>query len=113
MEARNDDQDRADGNRFLHATSISDNDYAFVVMVIPARFAVELCLQDMCGPDENSTELTSLSLKVLYTAVNKKPNNLHVTPISHSLSDLSRHITDDNQLKETLAFERQYSKLFH
>lgn len=78
-----------------------------MVTVRPAGFAVELSLQGMCELDGNSTELTSVSRKALYAAVNERLNNLHVTFFSHSLSDLSSHITDDNQLKEVFAIRWQ------
>ena len=115
MEAMNDDLVGADGNSFLHATSsicIKDKDYAFVVTIRPEGNVVELIPQDMRDPDGNSMALTSLSCNAVYEAVNKKLKNSHVTPISHSLSDASRHITDDKKLKDTLAFERQFGRLF-
>ena len=92
--------------------SIPNIHYVFVVTIIPSGKVLSLRLRDICEPDGNSIELTSLSLKALYAAVNKKLTDLHVTSISHSLSDPSRHITNDDQLQKVLAFEGEYTKLF-
>ena len=100
----------ANSNRFSHAASPTSNDYGFVVTIRPHETTVSLILRDICEPDGSRTKLTSL--KALYTAVNKKLTNLDVTPTSYSLSDLSRHITDDDQLQQVFAFERQYTRLF-
>lgn len=94
------------------SSTSNDNDYGFVVTVRPGGNAVSLRLKDICEPDGNSTELTSLRREALYEAVNKKLNDPHVTPDSHCLSDLSRHITDDDKLQKVLAFEGQYIRLF-
>ncbi|MCJ1349374.1 hypothetical protein MMC31_007614 [Peltigera leucophlebia] len=94
------------------SSTSNDNDYGFVVTVRPGGTAVSLRLKDICEPDGNSTELTSLRREALYEAVNKKLNEPHVTPDSHCLSDLSRHITDDDKLQKVLAFEGQYIRLF-
>lgn len=92
--------------------SICDNDYGFMIMVKPTKNTVALSLQDICEPEENSTELTSLSRRAIYAAVNKKINGLDVTPASHSLSDSSKYIMDDDQLQKVLAFEKQYVRIF-
>ena len=102
-------------NDYLDAASskdISENVYGFVVTIRPSGRAVSLSLQEICDPDGSNAELTSLSCTALYAAVNKKLNDLHITPTSHSLSDSSRNIMDDDQLKNVLAYERRYEKLF-
>lgn len=93
-------------------TDINYNDCAFVLTVMPSCETVSINLRDICEPDGGSAKLTTLTCKALYDAVNEDLNKEHVTPTSHSLSDSSRSITDDDQLQELLALERPYQKLF-
>lgn len=108
MEAMDEDLVVANSNSLPHATSstsIGDYEYGFVMTIRPTIKTVSLTLRDICEPDGNSTESASLSRKALYPAVNKKVNDLDVTPISHSLSDWARDIVDDDQLQELFELE--------
>lgn len=96
----------------VSSNDISDNNYSFVVTLRPSGKTISLELRDIYEPDGSSAGLTTLSCTTLYAAANRKLNDLHVTPASHSLSDRSRYILSDDQLQKVLAFEGQYQKLF-
>lgn len=58
-------------------------------------------------------KLTSRSCRVIYTAVNKKIDSLDIMVTSHSLLDLSRYITDNDQLQKVIIFQKQYVRTFY
>lgn len=92
---------------------MSYNDYSFVLTIRPSGRTISLHLQDIRELDGSSMRLTTLTCTALYAAVNKEVNGLHVTPTSHSLSDLSRRQTlDDDQLQGIFKYEGQHEKLF-
>ena len=93
-------------------TDINYNDCAFVLSIMPFAKTIFIHLRDICELDGGSGKLTTLICKALYETVNKKLDELHITPNSHSLSDLLRFIMDDDQLQKILEFDQPYQKLF-
>lgn len=104
----------ANSNSFPDATipTHGDSSYGFVVAVRPTGQAVSLRLQDICELDGSSIGLHSINRTALYAAINKNLNGLRVSPSSHTLSDWSRLIKDDDELREVVAFEREFGNLF-
>lgn len=90
------------------SNSAGDNSYGFVVTVRPCGRVVSLDLPDICEPNGSRTQLTSLSCKDLYKAINKRLDGLEATPTTYILSDQSRFLLNDDELQEVLAFESQY-----
>ena len=106
--------DTANSNSFPDAAIPAhvNSSYGFVVTVRPTGKSVSLSLREICQLDRRSIGLHSINRTALCAAVNQNLNGLRVSPSSHSLSDSSRIFEDDDELREVVAFESQFVKLF-
>lgn len=70
------------------------------------------CLREICQLDRGSIGLHLINRTALCAAVNQNFNGLRVSSSPHSLSDSSRLFKDDDELREVVAFESQFVRLF-